>query len=59
MWGDIAGIGTVMAVGTLLLMDRALPGGLIAGQGSPAEAQTLAFTTLVVFQLFKDRKSVV
>ena len=52
MWGDIAGIGSVMAVGTLLLMDRALPGGLIPGQGSAAQAQTLAFTTLVLFQLF-------
>ena len=52
MWGDIAGIGGVMAVGTLLVVDWALPGGLLEGSGAPARAQTLAFTTLVFFQLW-------
>jgi Ca2+-transporting ATPase len=52
MWGDIAGIGAVMAVGTLLMVDWALPGGLMQGSGTPARAQTLAFTTLVLFQLW-------
>ncbi len=53
-WVDIVLVGAVMAAGTLLVMDWALPGGLIA---SPAVrghryAQTMAFTTLVLFQLF-------
>ena len=52
MWGDIAGIGALMAVGTLLVVDWALPGGLLEGGGTPARAQTLAFTTLVLFQLW-------
>jgi Ca2+-transporting ATPase len=56
MWLDIAGIGTVMAVFTLAVMDLALPGGLVPavwpGTSSAARAQTLAFTTLVLFQLW-------
>jgi Ca2+-transporting ATPase len=47
-------VGLVMAAGTLGVMDWALPGGLVtggAGRG-PREAQTLAFTTLVFYQLF-------
>ncbi len=52
-WRDIVLIGTVMGVGTLGVMDWALPGGLLpGGQGSAHYAQTLAFTTLVFFQLF-------
>jgi P-type Ca2+ transporter type 2C len=57
MWFDIVLVGAVMAAGTLLVMDWALPGGLLAG-GAAAEgegmryAQTLGFTTLVFFQLF-------
>jgi Ca2+-transporting ATPase len=53
MWFDIVLVGVVMAVGTLGVMDWALPGGLLAGgSGSLHYAQTLAFTTLVFFQLF-------
>ena len=56
MWLDIAGIGTLMAVCTLGVMDLALPGGLLTapwpGAGGAARAQTLAFTTLVLFQLW-------
>jgi Ca2+-transporting ATPase len=41
-----------MAVGTLLVLDASLPGGLIEGAGTIAYGQTMAFTTLVLFQLF-------
>ena len=41
-----------MAAGTLLLLDASLPGGLIEGSGSIPYAQTMAFTTLILFQLF-------
>jgi Ca2+-transporting ATPase len=51
MWRDIFGRGSVMAVATLLAMDAALPGGLVPGSGSLAEARTVAFTTLVMTQL--------
>jgi Ca2+-transporting ATPase len=52
MWFDIVFIGVIMAIGTLLVMDWALPGGLIPGSGTIHYAQTLAFTVLVLFQLF-------
>lgn len=52
MWVDIVLVGLVMAVGTLLVMDSALPAGFIPGNGTLAYAQTMAFTTLVCFQLF-------
>jgi P-type Ca2+ transporter type 2C len=52
MWFDIVFVGVIMAVGTLLVMDWALPGGLIPGSGTTRYAQTLAFTVLVLFQLF-------
>jgi Ca2+-transporting ATPase len=52
MWRGIFFVGAVMAVGTLLVLDASLPGGLIEGSGTIAYAQTMAFTTLVMFQLF-------
>jgi Ca2+-transporting ATPase len=52
MWAGILFVGLVMAVGTLLVFDAALPGGLIEGGGTVARAQTMAFTTLTLFQLF-------
>jgi P-type Ca2+ transporter type 2C len=52
MWAGILFVGAVMAAGTLIVLDASLPGGLIAGSGSLAYAQTMAFTTLVMFQLF-------
>ncbi|MGC8494848.1 MAG: cation-translocating P-type ATPase [Syntrophobacteraceae bacterium] len=52
MWAGILFVGAVMAVGTLLVLDASLPGGLIDGSGSMSYAQTMAFTTLVMFQLF-------
>lgn len=52
MWRGIFFVGVVMAAGTLLVLDASLPGGLIEGKGSVAYAQTMAFTTLTMFQLF-------
>ena len=46
-------VGVVMAVVTLLALDLRLPGGVSRGlRGSVAEARTMAFTTLVLAQLF-------
>jgi len=52
MWLGIFFIGAIMATGTLLVLDAALPGGLIEGAGTMPYAQTMAFTTLMMFQLF-------
>lgn len=52
MWAGIFFVGVVMAAGTLLMLDASLPGGLIEGSGSMRYAQTMAFTTLIMFQLF-------
>ena len=52
MWAGILFVGAVMAAGTLLMLDGSLPGGLIEGSGSLGYAQTMAFTTLTLFQLF-------
>jgi Ca2+-transporting ATPase len=52
MWRGIIFVGAVMAAGTLLVLDACLPGGLIEGTGDQTYAQTMAFTTLVLFQLF-------
>ncbi|SDK63076.1 Ca2+-transporting ATPase [Catalinimonas alkaloidigena] len=52
MWRGIVLVGVVMAVGTLLVLDASLPGGLIEGDGKLAYGRTMAFTTLVMFQLF-------
>ncbi|MFO7189659.1 MAG: cation-translocating P-type ATPase [Pseudomonadota bacterium] len=52
MWRGIFFVGLIMAVGTLAVLDASLPGGLIEGDGDLRYAQTMAFTTLVMFQLF-------
>lgn len=52
MWGGIFFVGAIMATGTLLVLDSSLPGGLIEGSGTVAYGQTMAFTTLVMYQLF-------
>jgi Ca2+-transporting ATPase len=52
MWLGIAFVGAIMATGTLLVLDMSLPGGLIEGTGDLRYAQTMAFTTLMLFQLF-------
>ncbi|MFL5364693.1 MAG: cation-translocating P-type ATPase [Myxococcales bacterium] len=67
-WAGIVLVGATMAVGTLAVMDWALPGGLIAARrastGGLRYAQTMAFTTLVFYQLcntfnarFRDRSA--
>ncbi len=63
MWIGICWIGLVMAVATLVALDLRLPGGLVGGAGDIETARTMAFTTLVVAQLFNcfnarsDRRS--
>jgi len=52
MWRGIFFAAVVMAAGTLAVFDASLPGGLIEGTGTTAYARTMAFTTLMVFQLF-------
>jgi Ca2+-transporting ATPase len=52
MWRGIAFVGLVMAAGTLFVLDAALPGGFIAGDGELRYGQTMAFTTLMLFQVF-------
>ncbi len=59
-WWRLAGIGLVMTVGTLAVLDAYYPGGLFTLFASGAEpntadethARTMAFTTLMMFQLF-------
>lgn len=52
-WLHIIFIGIIMALGTLLLLDWSLPGGLIPGKnGTILYARTMVFTVLVFFQLF-------
>ncbi len=52
MWAGIVFVGTITAAGTLFVLDASLPGGLVAGTGTLAYGQTMAFTTLVLFSLF-------
>ncbi|MGH8873072.1 MAG: cation-translocating P-type ATPase [Acidimicrobiia bacterium] len=52
MWVGILWVGLVMSVVTLAALDLRLPGGLIPGSGDIVEARTMAFTTLVLAQLF-------
>jgi Ca2+-transporting ATPase len=59
-WWRLAAIGTVMMVGTLAVLDAYYPGGLFTlyatGTGpnmaDETHARTMAFTTLMMFQLF-------
>jgi Ca2+-transporting ATPase len=52
MWRGIFFVGVIMAAGTLLVFDAAMPGGFIAGTGDIRYGQTMAFTTLMLFQIF-------
>jgi len=52
MWRGIFLVGMVMAAGTLLVLDAALPGGFLPGDGNLGYARTMAFTTLMLFQVF-------
>jgi Ca2+-transporting ATPase len=59
MWVDIVVSGIIMAIGTLTVMDWALVGGFVSRTtpGELAYGQTMAFTTLVCFQLFNALNS--
>jgi Ca2+-transporting ATPase len=52
MWRGIVFVGVVMAVGTLFVLDASLPGGFVEGSGALRYAQTMSFTTLMLFQMF-------
>jgi Ca2+-transporting ATPase len=52
MWIGIVFVGAIVAIGTLGILDSGLPGGLVPGNGTLPYARTLAFTTLMLFQLF-------
>jgi Ca2+-transporting ATPase len=52
MWRGIVFVGLVMAGGTLFVLDASLPGGFVEGTRDLRYAQTMAFTTLVLFQMF-------
>jgi P-type Ca2+ transporter type 2C len=52
MWRGILFVGAIMGAGTLYVLDASLPGGFVAGTGTLAYAQTMAFTTLTLFQCF-------
>lgn len=52
MWTGIVVVGATMAGATLLTLDLGLPGGVIEGSLPLSEARTMAFTTLVLAQLF-------
>jgi Ca2+-transporting ATPase len=52
MWRGIFFVGAVMAAGTIYVLDASLPGGFVKGSGNLRYAQTMTFTTLMLFQLF-------
>ena len=52
MWRGVIQTGLVMALATLLTIDLYLPGGLLEGTQSLANARTAGFTVLVLAQLF-------
>jgi P-type Ca2+ transporter type 2C len=52
MWRGILFVGVIMAAGTLVVLDTSLPGGFVEGTGNLRYAQTMAFTTLMLFQMF-------
>jgi Ca2+-transporting ATPase len=52
MWRGIVFVGIIMAVGTLFVLDASLPGGFVDGSGELRYGQTMAFTTLMSFQIF-------
>ena len=52
MWVGIAWVGLVMAIVTLTALDLRLEGGIVGDSGNIVEARTMAFTTLVLAQLF-------
>ncbi|HEU4928601.1 MAG TPA: cation-translocating P-type ATPase C-terminal domain-containing protein, partial [Candidatus Krumholzibacteria bacterium] len=45
-------VGVTMAAGTLYALDASMPGGFFDGSGDLTYGQTIAFTTLMLFQVF-------
>ena len=52
MWITVGLVGVVMSIATLLVLDASLPEGLIQGTAGTRHGRTMAFTTLVLCQLF-------
>jgi len=52
MWSGILLVGLVMAAVSLLALDLRLPGGIVGDAGNIDHARTMAFTTLVLAQLY-------
>ncbi len=52
MWAGVGWIGAVMAIVTLAAFDLRMDGGLLGGSGHVDQARSMAFTTLVLAQLF-------
>ena len=52
MWRGIVFVGVIMAAGTLFVLDASMPGGFVDGHGDLRFGQTMAFTTLMLFQIF-------
>ncbi len=52
MWRGIIFVGIIMAAGTLSVLDASMPGGFLDGVGDLRYGQTMAFTTLMLFQIF-------
>jgi len=52
MWTGIAFVGALMALVSLAALDLGLDGGLLGGSGDVEHGRTMAFTTLVLAQLF-------
>jgi P-type Ca2+ transporter type 2C len=51
MWRGIVFVGVIMAAGTLFALDASMPGGLVEGSGDLRYGHTIAFTTLMLFQM--------
>ena len=52
MWRGIAWVGAVMAIASLAALDLGMVGGSLGGDGDIVQGRTMAFTTLVLAQLF-------
>ena len=52
MWRGIIFVGIIMAAGTLFVLDASMSGGFLEGAGDLRYGQTMAFTTLMLFQIF-------
>jgi P-type Ca2+ transporter type 2C len=52
MWLGIGFVGLIMAGVTLYALDAGLPGGFVEGSGNLAYAQTMAFNTLMLCQVW-------